>query len=87
LDKIVSENADGGTTMKVWVDQRNCIGNGVCAEIAPEVFVLGDNDTAFVCEDDRVLGGDAVASVPSHLERAVIEVVDECPAACVYIED
>jgi len=72
--------------MKVWVDQRSCIGNGVCAEIAPEVFVLGDNDIAFVCEGGRVLRGDAMATVPDYLERAVVEVIDECPAACIYLE-
>jgi len=72
--------------MRVWIDQRNCIGNGVCAEIAPEVFVLGDDDTAFVCEGGRVLRGDAMATVPVHLEAAVLEVVDECPAACIHLE-
>ena len=58
----------------------------MCAEIAPEVFVLGDNDTAFGCEDGRVLSADAMATVPNHLQQAVIEVVDECPAACIYLE-
>jgi ferredoxin len=72
--------------MRVWVDQRQCIGNGVCAELAPDVFVLGDNDVAFVRDNGRVLGGDEMAVVPNHAEAAVLEAVDECPAACIYLE-
>ena len=26
--------------MKVWIDQDLCTGDGLCAEIAPDVFVM-----------------------------------------------
>jgi ferredoxin len=72
--------------MKVTVDQRRCIGNGCCADIAPEVFAMGDDVLAYVCQDGRMLPRNASAIVPRHLEDAVLEVVDECPAECIRAE-
>jgi ferredoxin len=72
--------------LKVTVDQRRCVGNGCCAEIAPEVFVMGDDSVASVCENGRVLPEGAAAVVPDRLEEAVLEVVEECPAECVLVE-
>ncbi len=73
--------------LKIRVDQRRCIGNGVCSEIAPEVFFLGDDDLAYPCENGRVLCGDAYVIVPQHLEDSVLEAAEECPAGCIDIED
>ena len=30
--------------MKVWIDQDLCTGDGLCEEIAPDVFTLLDGD-------------------------------------------
>ena len=74
--------------MRVWIDQKACVGNGICAEICPEVFVLADNDIAYVRDGDRLLpeGEAGVLSVPDQLVDAVIEAAEECPAACIYVE-
>ena len=72
--------------MKVWIDQRQCVGNGVCAELAAAVFALDVNDVAFVCENGRMLRGDEMATVPAGLEQAVLDAADECPAACIYVD-
>ena len=72
--------------LKVTVHQRRCVGNGCCAEIAPEVFVMGDDGVAYVSEDGQVLGRDAAAIVPAQLEDAVLEAGEECPAECVCVE-
>ena len=73
--------------MRVWIDQPACVGNGICAEICPEVFDF-DGDVAFVRDGDRRLPGgpENTVTVVSGLEDAVLEAVDECPAACIYIE-
>jgi ferredoxin len=71
--------------LEVTVDQRQCVGNGCCADIAPDVFVMDGHDVAFVCEDGRMLPGDASAIVPPHLEDAVLEAAEECPAECIVI--
>ena len=73
--------------LNISVNQRLCIGNGVCAEIAPEVFALGDDEHAYLRDaDGRVLPRGASVVVPQHLGTAVLEACDECPAGCIDIE-
>ena len=57
--------------MKVWIDQDLCTGDGLCEEIAPDVFTLLD---------------DGLANVPAGQEEAVIESAEECPGECIFIE-
>ena len=75
--------------MRVWIDQKACVGNGICAEICPEVFVLTDGDIAYVRDGDRLLpeGEAGVLSVPSEFQLPTIEAAEECPVACIYVED
>ena len=40
--------------MKVWIDQDLCTGDGLCEEIAPDVFTLLDDGLAYVKEGDKV---------------------------------
>jgi ferredoxin len=74
--------------MRVWIDQPACVGNGICAEICPEVFELAEGDIAFVRDGDRSLPGgpEGMLTVPGAFEDAVLEAADECPAACIYVE-
>jgi ferredoxin len=74
--------------MRVWVDQPACVGNGICSELCPEVFVLTDGNIAYVHDGDRLLpeGPAGTLTVASELEDAVLDAVEECPAACIYIE-
>ena len=73
--------------MKVWIDQDACVGNGVCAELASEVFDF-DGEFAYVRDGDRVLKErGAIVAVPPALEDAVLEAAEQCSAACIYVED
>ena len=75
--------------MKVWIDQDLCTGDGLCAEIAPDVFVMEDDGLAYVAEAGvRILGegAEALASVPDGQVDAVIESAEDCPGECIYIE-
>ena len=76
--------------MKVWIDQDLCTGDGLCEEIAPDVFALLDDGLAYVKEGDKILsepgGAEAVAPVPAGQEEATIESAEECPGECIYIE-
>lgn len=72
--------------LEITVNQRLCIGNGVCSEIAPEVFVLGDDDLAYLHDDGRILPRDVSVIVPQHLDAAVLEACDQCPAGCIDID-
>jgi ferredoxin len=75
--------------MRVWIDQPACVGNGICAEICPEVFELSDGDIAFVRDGARLLppGPAGALVVPSGFEAAVLEAADECPAGCIYLDE
>ena len=76
--------------MKVWIDQDLCTRDGMCEEIAPDVFTLLDDGLAYVVEDSHVFsdpgGPDGLAAVPDGQEEAVIESAEECPGECIFIE-
>ncbi len=76
--------------MKVWIDQDLCTGDGLCEEIAPDVFTLLDDGLAYVKEGDKVFadpgGPEGLAAVPDGQEEATIESAEECPGECIFIE-
>ena len=77
--------------MKVWIDQSLCTGDGICEEIAPDVFVGLDDGLFYVKEGDKIfseehgsVGNDkGVAAVPKGKENDVIESAEECPGECI----
>lgn len=86
--------------MKVWIEQAICTGDGLCCEIAPDIFAMADDGLAYVKEADwkdfggptggptpRLQGAGGLASVPEHLQEAVCEARDECPGECIFVED
>ncbi len=61
--------------MRVIVDPVLCEGNGVCTQVAPEVFELGDDDRA------RVL-----VEHPTEARRAAVETaVRRCPRRAIRL--
>ena len=58
--------------MKVWIDQDLCTGDGLCEEIAPDVFTLLDDGLAYVKEGATVFatakgnpqGAEGMAEIP-----------------------
>ena len=75
--------------MKVWIDQDLCTGDGLCAEIAPDVFVMASDGLAYVAEGGVPLDGggpNTLALIPAGQEEAVIESAEECPGECIFIE-
>ncbi len=77
--------------MKVWIDQDLCTGDGLCEEICPQVFTLGDDGLAYVKDDGQVLdnpgGAEGLATVPAGYEDAVREAAEECPGECIFVEE
>src|SRR3954449_3663683 len=80
--------------MKVWIDQDLCTGDGLCEEIAPDVFTLLDDGLAYVREGDKIYatakgnpqGAEGMANFPDSKLDAVIESAEECPGECIFIE-
>lgn len=61
--------------MKVSVDWQQCESNGFCAEVAPAVFALGDDD------DLRVLLEEPDESQRPQVEQAVAR----CPRQALHL--
>ena len=71
--------------MKVWIDQDLCTGDGLCEEIAPDVFVMLDDGLAYVREGDKIFaasegnpeGAQGMANFPDDQMDLVVEAVPE----------
>jgi ferredoxin len=63
--------------MRVVVDLDLCEGNAVCSNVAPEVFVVGDDDLARV----------KLESVPEALRAKVETAVRRCPRQALALKD
>jgi|TARA_R110002110_G_scaffold408682_1_gene630447 ferredoxin len=80
--------------MKVWIDQHICTGDGICEEIAPDVFVGMDDGLFYVKDGDHIYadsegnkeGAKGIATIPEGLLQDVIESAEECPGECIMIE-
>tara|TARA_R100000152_G_C6781923_1_gene217639 strand:+ start:5368 stop:5667 length:300 start_codon:yes stop_codon:yes gene_type:complete len=89
------------STLKVWIDQDLCTGDGLCAEIAPDVFQMHDDGLAYVKEknwptiygpdgapkgDPALQMAEGMASVLPEDVEATIESAEECPGECIFLE-
>jgi ferredoxin len=63
--------------MRVVVDRDRCEGNAFCANIAPEVFQLDDDEYAVVITDP----------VPVEQETLVEQAIEACPRAALSRAD
>jgi ferredoxin len=64
--------------MKVSVDTSLCIGSGMCAMTAPEVFDQNPDEAVVVLLD---------AAPPPEQREAVLAAVQRCPAAVIQAID
>ncbi len=80
--------------MRVWIDQDLCTGDGLCAEVAPDVFIMLEDGLAYVQENGKVFsklrgnpeGAAGLALFPDSLTDAVVEAAEDCPGECIFIE-
>ena len=63
--------------MKATVDKDLCSACGICVEVCPEVFEMGDDDRAWAKVDP----------VPSDVEGSCREAADGCPESAIEIEE
>jgi len=80
--------------MKVWIDQDLCTGDGLCAEIAPDVFIMLEDGGAYVQENGRIFskargnpeGAAGTASFADERLDDVVSAAEDCPGECIFIE-
>lgn len=66
-----------GGTVKVVVDTDRCVGHGVCEQVAPDIFAVGDDAISQVLVDP----------VPGDRRAAVAEAVASCPSQALRITE
>ena len=60
--------------MRVWIDQDECSGVGVCVQDCPQVFVLGSDGLAYVTVGGRMYASNEHAMVDEfHVVRLLTE--------------
>ncbi len=86
--------------IRVWIDQDQCTGDGLCEETCATAFQMGDDGVAYVREDGTFYGTTTLfspdaggtggpegqARVPDQWEEAAIEAAETCPGECIFIE-
>lgn len=74
-------------SLRVWVDQDLCTGDGLCVQYAPEVFEFDIDGLAYVKDESgELLTGHATVDVPASLVLHVVDSAKECPGECIHIE-
>ena len=63
--------------MNVSIDESGCIGCGLCTQVCPEVFEMGDSGVAEVIMEE----------VPENLEDSAQEAADSCPVEVITGEE
>jgi ferredoxin len=74
-------------TVRVWVDQDLCTGDGLCVQYAPEVFEFDVDGLAYVKDSAgelRLAPGSRV-DVPAHLRLEVVDAARDCPGECIHV--
>jgi ferredoxin len=61
--------------MQIRIVRSECCGNGLCREVAPEVFALDSKNKAIVLDPE---------AAP---EAKLIEVAEACPCSAIVLED
>ena len=77
-------------TMRVWIDQDLCTGDGLCVDHCPDVFVLLEDGIAYVVEERRGAQRSGRLGQPCLVsERNVADTIhaaELCPGECIFIE-
>ena len=75
--------------MKVWVDQTECMGSGLCSMTEPRVFVLGKDGLAYVrdANGQRPEGVEGAIEVAEDCRATVLAASKSCVGACIYLEE
>jgi ferredoxin len=86
------------SSLKVWIDQDLCTGDGICVELQPGIFAMHDDGLAYVKEaawsdifngsgtDPVYKMAEGTATVPQSHVDSTIEAAEECPGECIFLE-
>jgi ferredoxin len=73
--------------VRVRVEQDLCTGDGLCVQLAPEIFEFDVDGLAYVKDaSGALLPHDASTSVPVRCLDDVVEAAHGCPGDCIFVE-
>lgn len=64
--------------MRIRVDKDQCMGNGICVQMAPDFFVLDEDGRAEITGDEPAT---------QKIQEMLKEVANQCPSNAIEIED
>ena len=75
--------------MRTWIEEEYCTGDGLCADICPEMFEMGDDGLAHVkgcagAGDGAGRDGVSAVTVPEGLEDSVLDAEAQCAGECLH---
>ncbi|HZP44904.1 MAG TPA: ferredoxin [Candidatus Binataceae bacterium] len=73
----IEQISAGATLTKVVVDWDRCESNARCAEVAPDIFHVGDDDKLEILNENP----------PESARERVLKAVRVCPKQAISIED
>ena len=75
--------------LRVWIDQSLCTGDGLCVQMAPEIFEFDVDGLAYVKGPDGELqsAAGATVAVPFLSNDGVVGAADDCPGTCIHVAD
>jgi len=77
-------------TVRVWIDQDLCTGDGLCVDHCPDVFTLLEDGIAYVVADgvpqNDPGGSRSLVDVSPRNLQSVVEAADVCPGECIFLE-
>ena len=73
--------------VEVWVDQDLCTGDGLCVQLAPEIFEFDIDGLAYVKDaaGQLLTAAGARVPVPSDLRLDVLTSATDCPGDCIHV--
>ena len=74
--------------VKVWIEHDLCTGDGLCTQLAPDVFEFDEEGIAHVknsADGPLLTEAGATANVPDSLRLDVIDAADGCPGDCIHV--
>jgi ferredoxin len=70
--------------MRVWIEAEYCTGDGLCADLCPEMFDMGDDGLAHVKGCGGTVDDDGPVTVPERLEESVLDAEAQCAGECLH---
>jgi ferredoxin len=84
----VKECTVPGEDLQVYVDQELCTGDGLCVQLAPDVFEFDVDGLAYVkgADGELLTAPGSRVSVPARCVADVVESAQGCPGDCIFVE-